>query len=179
MVGLGGGNAYDLSDDGSVVVGHQFRWTSADGMTGGDSMITANSTSADGSVMVGDRFSALGREAFRWTSTGGMVGLGDLPGGQFYSEGLDVSADGSLIVGESYSAVSWTYEAYLWDETNGMRSFQDLLSYGYGIDMSGWELKRAKAISADGSAIVGLGVNLAFPLPPRLGPVLLLKYLSA
>lgn len=38
-------------------------------------------------------------EAFRWTSDGGMVGLGDLPGGRFDSFAIGVSADGSVIVG--------------------------------------------------------------------------------
>ena len=37
--------------------------------------------SGDGSVVVGNTHNASGREAFRWTSAGGMVGLGDLPGG--------------------------------------------------------------------------------------------------
>ena len=38
-------------------------------------------------------------EAFRWTSGGGMVGLGDLPGGSSASFATGVSADGSVIVG--------------------------------------------------------------------------------
>ena len=35
--------------------------------------------SADGSVVVGRGASASGIEAFRWTASGGMVGLGHLP----------------------------------------------------------------------------------------------------
>ena len=43
-------------------------------------------------------------EAFRWTTGGGMVGLGDLPGGNFYSDADGVSGDGSVVVGCSDSA---------------------------------------------------------------------------
>src|SRR3972149_3043660 len=45
--------------------------------------------SADGSVVMGYGNSASGEEAFRWTSGGGMVGLGDLPGGVFWREADD------------------------------------------------------------------------------------------
>ena len=44
--------------------------------------------SADGSVIVGYSQSDFGAEAFRWTESEGMVGLGDLPGGEFYSQAL-------------------------------------------------------------------------------------------
>ena len=43
--------------------------------------------------------SASGREAFRWTSDGGMVGLGDLPGGEFTSYATGVSGDGIAVLG--------------------------------------------------------------------------------
>ncbi len=38
-----------------------------------------------------------GSEAFHWTQAGGMVGLGDLPGGTFGSRAFFVSADGSVV----------------------------------------------------------------------------------
>jgi probable HAF family extracellular repeat protein len=41
----------------------------------------AAAVSADGSTVVGRSGGASGEEAFRWTSGGGMVGLGDLAGG--------------------------------------------------------------------------------------------------
>ena len=40
-----------------------------------------------------------GTEAFRWTEGSGMVGLGDLAGGSFYSVANAVNADGSVVVG--------------------------------------------------------------------------------
>ena len=45
-----------------------------------------------------------GPEAFRWTAEGGILGLGDLPGGPVFSEGLGVSADGLVVVGKSQSS---------------------------------------------------------------------------
>ena len=87
-----------------------------------------------------------------------MVGLGDLPGGSFYirSQANGVSADGSIIVGYGTSANG--VEAFVWDATNGMRSVQDVLS-SQGIDMTGWQLTSATAVSADGNIIVGFGRN--------------------
>jgi len=41
----------------------------------------AEGVSGDGSVVVGYSDGVNGTEAFRWDSVGGMVGLGDLPGG--------------------------------------------------------------------------------------------------
>jgi hypothetical protein len=47
----------------------------------------------------------------------------------------------------------------LWDAANGMRSVQDVLLNDFGMDLSGWLLRQAKGISADGQTIVGIGVN--------------------
>jgi probable HAF family extracellular repeat protein len=54
-------------------------------LAGGSFSSFAIGVSADGSVVVGQGLSASGSEAFRWTSGTGMVGLGDLPGGLFFS----------------------------------------------------------------------------------------------
>ena len=43
----------------------------------------ARAVSADGTVVVGMSNVNSGLEAFRWTLASGMVGLGDLPGGNF------------------------------------------------------------------------------------------------
>src|SRR5215510_13238247 len=52
--------------------------------------------SANGSVVVGQSHSASGFEVVRWTSSTGMVALGDLAGGSFYSGASGISADGSV-----------------------------------------------------------------------------------
>ncbi len=178
FVGLGdlvGGSfksdAFDVSSDGSVVVGYgysasgleAFRWASGGGMiglgdlAGGIFNSSASSTSSDGSIIVGYAHSASGKEAFRWASGGGMIGLGDLAGGGFDSEAIDVSSDGSLVVGNSLSASG--YEAFIWDATSGMRSVQDILVNIHGLDLTGWKLTGARGISADGNTIVGFGKN--------------------
>ena len=112
---------------------------------------------ADGSVVVGTSYSTSGTEAFRWTSDGGMVGLGDLPGGGFHSSAYGVSADGSVIVGQGYSASG--HEVFIWDQVNGIQSLKDSMISDYGLVMTGWTLTYAEGISSDGLSIVGFGTN--------------------
>lgn len=85
-----------------------------------------------------------------------MAGLGDLPGGFFSSQAFGASADGSIVVGFSNSAAG--DEAFIWDAAFGMRSLRDVLT-AQGDDLAGWRLTQAFAISADGTTIVGSGLN--------------------
>jgi hypothetical protein len=87
-----------------------------------------------------------------------LVGLGDLPGGSFFSSASDVSADGSTILGVATSA-SGT-EAFVWDAANGMRSLKDVLQTVHGLDLTGWTLTGAQ-FTPDGRTIVGGGLNPA------------------
>jgi probable HAF family extracellular repeat protein len=168
--------ANDVSADGSVVVGwsssgnnsvqaEAFRWTDSGGMIGlgnlpgFDFESRAEAVSSDGSVVVGS--SAAGpdgdyREAFRWTSDDGMIGLGDLPGGSHRSVANDVSANGSVVVGWGHSASG--QEAFVWDAATGIRRVSDVLT-DLGMDLTGWKLTQATAVSADGTIIVGSGIN--------------------
>ena len=50
-------------------------------LAGGSYYSQAWAISSDGSTVVGSSFSDHGREAFRWTQSEGMIGLGDLIGG--------------------------------------------------------------------------------------------------
>jgi probable HAF family extracellular repeat protein len=163
--GTAGSAASGVSADGSVVVGYStsspgwqaFRWTQAGGIVGlgdlpgGGFESYANAVSADGSVVVGSGRSSgaantpEGDEAFRWTQAGGMVGLGDLPGGAFRSYAYDVSADGSVVVGGSFSTSG--FEAFRWTQTGGMVGLGDLPGGGFE--------SIARAVSADGSVVVG------------------------
>jgi probable HAF family extracellular repeat protein len=173
--------ASGVSADGSVVVGggksdsgHEaFRWEDTGTCAldnigddpcmvglgnhpGGFLISSAHAVSADGSVVVGQSSVISDWEAFRWTSEGGMVGLGDLPGGEVRSTALGVSAEGSVVVGYSNSASG--FEAFVWDSTTGMRSIDQVLN-NLGVDLTGWSLTRASAVSADGLTIVGNGTN--------------------
>jgi probable HAF family extracellular repeat protein len=69
-----------------------------------------------------------------------MIGLGDLPGGDSFSDAFGISADGSVIVGWSNSGLGGN-EAFRWTEADGMVGLGEL---GFAWD-----------VSADGSIIVG------------------------
>jgi probable HAF family extracellular repeat protein len=74
-----------------------------------------------------------------------MVGLGDLPGGSFYSGASGVSADGSVVVGNSYPASGYL-DAFRWTAGG------DMVALGDGGESQEW----ANAVSADGSVVVGV-----------------------
>jgi len=69
-------NATDVSYDGSVIVGERYRWTQTTGAQDigelGSGGATAYGVSADGSAVVGFSDGPNGREAYRWTQSGGM-----------------------------------------------------------------------------------------------------------
>ncbi|MBX3376388.1 MAG: hypothetical protein KF678_05230 [Phycisphaeraceae bacterium] len=178
--------AYGVSGDGSIVVGassfgaqetQAFRWTSTGGMQGlgylpSPTWLTkysiADAVSADGQVIVGrsrSNNSQNGLEGFRWTQATGMVGLGDLPGGSFQSFAFAANADGSVIVGMATIegapgpfGPGSASRAFIWDAQNGMRDLQATLMAA-GAPMTGWNLKEARAVSADGRTIVGTGTG--------------------
>lgn len=162
-----------VSADGNVVVGmsnsatgwEAFRWTPQSGMVGigqlGASTWTeARAVSADGNTVVGYARTGTRFEAFRWQRGTGMVGLGDLPGGQTISMADGVSGDGSIVVGASETSNPYGMnDAFIWDQVRGMRLLQAVLTSEYGLNLTGWKLTRAFAISADGLVIVGQGTN--------------------
>lgn len=156
-----------VSADGSVIVGEgvrgtvdegvqeAFLWTASGGFKGLGGLPDSDrfgsgafAVSADGEVIVGWAYSGPHIEAFRWTSSTGMEGLGFLPG-ETVSMAHGVSADGSVVVGDHF----------IWDEVNGMRDLKEVLENDYGLDLTGWWALEAFSISADGSTIVGAGLN--------------------
>ena len=84
-----------------------------------------------------------------------MVGLGDLPGGNFSSAATGVSADGNVIVGTGSSEQG--YEAFLWTPSLGMVSLQQFLLDRGVTEVAGWQLQFVGGVSADGRTIVGNG----------------------
>ncbi len=77
-----------------------------------------------------------------------FLGLGDLPGGDFYSQANGISGDGSTVVGTSHSSsFQNSFEAFRWTQAGGMVGLGDL---GPGAPKSA-----ANAASFDGSVIVG------------------------
>lgn len=126
-------------------------------LPGGKFLSVVKAISANGSTVVGFSSTADGDEAFHWRRKRGMQGLGDLPGGKFYSVARDVSRNGSTVVGSSESANG--REAFIWNRKKGMRSLQEILTNDFAIDLTGWKLEEATAISDDGLTIVGNGKN--------------------
>jgi hypothetical protein len=91
-----------------------------------------------------------------------------------------VSADGSVVVGNSWTTSGTSgIRPFIWDATNGMQSL-DVVLTSLGLDLTGWSLRSASGISADGPTIVGSGINPAGnqeahraylgPLPDPPGP---------
>jgi len=169
---LSSSKAYDVSADGSVIVGHgtalecprgacfperfAFRWSEATGMVsplpGVDppnvgQPSTAYGVSDDGSVVVGSRWEFLGNQ-----STFAFGVAGPNPFNQCcpeYAEQLAASADGLMAVGHTQVGAppNVVVQAFRW---RGAAS--DLLgALGGASDHS-----RAVATSADGSVVVGV-----------------------
>jgi probable HAF family extracellular repeat protein len=112
--------------------------------------------SGDGQVVVGVSDIVNGVvEAFRWTG-GVMTPLGDLSGGNIDSTANATNDDGSVIVGRGHTDVG--DEAFLWSEQTGMLNIKDMLESA-GLDLNGWTLTEAVAISADGNIFAGNGIN--------------------
>ncbi len=98
-------------------------------------------------MIVGLGESVNGVEAFRWTAETGMVGLGDVAGGGFFSDAYDVSADGSVVVGRSAGPNPFIYSAFRWTAETGMLALPSAAG-GAIPDI-------ASAVSGDGNVIVG------------------------
>jgi probable HAF family extracellular repeat protein len=104
--------------------------------------------SPDGSVVVGGKGGA-----YRWEN-GVVTNLGFLPTAKPFSAARAASNFGRVIVGQSAG------QAFIWDAEHGMRPLQDVLT-GLGLDLTGWHLRLANAVTPDGLTIVGYGQNPA------------------
>ncbi len=167
--------AYAMNASGSVIVGNRIlftspqistavRWTASGnvqelGVVPGYTSSFAQAISADGSTVAG--FSAYNpapySQAFSWTQKDGIVPLGFMPGG-ITSHALGISADGSTIVGSGNTVIgndSGTH-AFVWTRKLGMVDLHTFLP-SLGVDITGWVLYEAVAVSADGTAILGNG----------------------
>jgi probable HAF family extracellular repeat protein len=169
--------ARGISGDGTVAAGlshslqagpRAFRWSQEEGIEdlGEFPQLTTDAVhafavSADGTAIVGEAY-VFGENpwpedrAFRWTRSDGMVGLPLLGGGD-YSKAYAASGDGGVVVGMSHSALG--EQAFIWDSENGTRSVADVLTGEFGLDLEGWRLAAARAISDDGLVIAGWGYS--------------------
>jgi probable HAF family extracellular repeat protein len=163
------GVARDVSGDGSVVVGYAWggglyaaKWDASGNLSSvgplphGIMQSLAQGISADGTVIVGEMRGADRSEAFRWTQSGGVVGLGDLtgdaPNDRFNSIASDVSANGSVVVG--VGTANNLSRAFRWTSGGGMVTLGVLVGPEYESVATG--------VSADGSIVVGKSAGQAF-----------------
>jgi probable HAF family extracellular repeat protein len=104
--------------------------------------------SGDGSTVVGQSYNGSVSQAFRWTSANGTVGLGFVPGFTNYSYATAVNSDGTVIVGGSENTTQ--AQSFYWTPSGGI--------VGLGFP-AGETANIAKAVTPDGSIVVGFHVN--------------------
>jgi probable HAF family extracellular repeat protein len=126
-------SAYDVSDDGRVVVGlgwngcrlaHAFRWEEATGMVDLGSTVSerasrANGISGDGRVVVGWQEHSTGfRQGARW-----IDGRQEIYGGPqgFVGEAHAANRDGSVVVGQLCNPETETTTAWTWTPQAGLQ----------------------------------------------------------
>ncbi len=144
------------------------RWVSGIGvqdlgvLTGGADSF-GNGISLDGNTVVGGSTVGGVVRAFRWTPAGHIESLGELePGGE--SEAFGTSGTGDAAVGTAsvggVGGVGGVQHAIAWTRHLGMVDLNVYLASeaGGSVNLTGWVLTEARAISTDGTAIVGTGV---------------------
>jgi probable HAF family extracellular repeat protein len=158
--------AYGISGDASTVVGESlsrsqvdnqaFRWTGTGtyqtlGALPDYQRSAAYGVSGDGSVVVGRSSRGTNDslvQAFRWTASTGMQGLGFTQGSSgVQSESKAVSRDGGTIVGYSETGQG-RKDAFVWTQSTGMRALPQLPGAPAGTSL-------ASGVNFDGSLIVG------------------------
>ena len=159
--------ANGVSHNGSVIAGtgtsvsdagsQAFRWTEETGLVGlgyVDSLAqtTATGISPSGEVVIGYADGSSEPEvAFRWTQEDGIQDIGP---------GIPTAiAEDGTIVGHSYGEGT----TFVWSEAHGRRGLEDVLAndFGLGESIEGWTLESIWDISADGTTLVGAGMNPA------------------
>jgi cysteine-rich repeat protein len=161
------GQALGISPNGDYIVGdvaspsgrQAFRWSADDGIVllgelpGGD-FLSAGTVVNNAGVVWGSSTSTLVPhgvgEPFRWSPSTGMVGLGV----NMVLE--DATPDGRILVGRRTS-VGFA-EALVWTPNRGVRSLKGEAESLCQLDLSGWQLQFAEAITPDGKTIVGFGI---------------------
>lgn len=170
--------ALGLSPDGNFIIGvvdfsaarggEGFVWSGDTGVErigklpsgGGRNYSSPRAVTNGARVIVGESNS----QAFRWTPENGIEGLGFLKtiSGEAQSHAADLSEDGQIVVGWSLSSLGNRKDleetAFVWTEDTGIVALEAVL-LANGLDTRGWFLRKASGINADGTMLVGEGVN--------------------
>ena len=138
-----------VSNDGALAVfpSDSSYWQAGIGVVQLGNNVQPNDISGDGSTIVGAEYLS---QAFRWTEQERFMPLG-------FSDALAVSDDGEVIVGHDIN--NETSSAYIWIEGAGPHDLKSYLQEQFAIDLAGWQLHQARAISGDGITIAGTGTN--------------------
>ena len=92
-----------------------------------------------------------------FATTVSFQGLGDLPGGDFFSIAFDISGNGNTVIGYSKSTLCSEMEAFRWTQANGMVGLGDLSGGNF--------YSRAENVSGNGAVVVGGSISsLSSPL---------------
>ena len=153
-----GTTAWDVSQDGSVIVGGPdvtggtptivtpFYWTASGGVVPfGASTDSVNAISADGSRVVGNGASG----ACYWNVSTLAQTFLPLPTGFSGSSAIDVSADGSVIVGQMTPTGGGPTHLYRWTSATGM------VDLGLPVGVMPGTGARMAGCSDDGNTLVG------------------------
>ncbi|HYD01516.1 MAG TPA: GC-type dockerin domain-anchored protein [Phycisphaerales bacterium] len=192
---------YEMSADGRVIVGeaeypaaggntlHRATWWYLNGVGGNLGTLgqpfgvgsKASAVNANGTVIAGETGSAVGTQAFRWTSATGMQGLGQLSPG-LESRSVAITADGEAVFGNALVPVpdgsgQVGSRAFKWTSAGGIQPLQ-LPAYRPNGNSPG-----LICCNADGSIAAGIGASAddggseAVVWHSRLGPINLDTYL--
>lgn len=160
-----------MSADGSTIAGYQrgtslqdaFVWHQSTGIVGipltwidhsmavsaqGDFVVASKGSGTTAGIWLYDRRQQ-SLERINWYHGGSVSGT---VGG--------ISQDGSIIVGRNDSFMG---RAFLWTRQSGARELAAILTSQYGLDLTGWDLRAATAISNDGQVMAGDGVLNGVP----------------
>jgi len=132
--------AADVSADGSVVLGGNFRWTEAGGPVSIGTHGIGYGLSADGQAATG----SLRNHAMRWTAATGIRAINT--GRVWESLGRDISGDGLVVVGQAMFRRWAPWHAFRWTAARGM---VDLGTLG-GPQSWAW------STNSNGSVVVGV-----------------------
>lgn len=117
--------------------------------------------SSNGQFIVGALGNQMNLTPAFWADGGNAQAIDLWPGYQV-GESTDVVDDGSIVVG-NWRLTPFSDEfgslAFIWDSVNGARPLQEVLEDEYNVDLGGWTLNQVSAISPDGRALAGTGVN--------------------
>ena len=129
-------------------------------LPGGRFFSVATAVSLNGDVIAGRgevdydyNTRAARKEAFIWTESGGIEGLGSLLPRQRNSEPnpVGVSSDGQVVIGQENT------RPWVWTRQHGMRELQDLLIAQGATELVDWRLTSVTGVSSDGRTLTGDG----------------------